>query len=53
MHCRIYYALKKIYEISEPSDNGNSKLSLLYNIIMLICIIVSMLPQAIKSDDVV
>ncbi|MCM1284757.1 MAG: ion transporter [Acetobacter sp.] len=45
--------LKKIYEIIEPSDNENSKVSSFYDIIMLICIIASMIPLAIKSDNMI
>ncbi|MCM1115444.1 MAG: ion transporter [Clostridium sp.] len=45
--------LKKIYEIIEPSDNESSKLSSLYDIIMMICIIASMIPLAIKADNII
>lgn len=45
--------LEKIYEIIEPSDDESSKLSSFYDIIMLICIIASMIPLAIKSDSVI
>lgn len=45
--------LKKVYEIIEPSDNENSKVSSLYDIIMLICIIASMIPLAIKADNII
>lgn len=45
--------LKKIYEIIEPSDNENSKVGSFYDIIMLICIIASMIPLAIKSDNMI
>lgn len=42
--------LNKIYEIIEPSDNESSKISAVYDIVMMICIIASMIPLAIKSD---
>ena len=42
--------LNKIYEIIEPSDNESSKISAVYDIVMMICIIASMTPLAIKSD---
>lgn len=45
--------LKKIYEIIEPSDNKSSRLSSVYDIVMLICIIASMIPLAIKSDSII
>lgn len=45
--------LKKIYEIIEPSDDESSKLSSVYDIVMLICIIASMIPLAIKSDNLI
>lgn len=45
--------LKKLFYIIEPSDNENSKLSSIYDIIMLICIIASMIPLAIKSDSLI
>ncbi len=53
LNCRINYMIKKIYEIIKPSDNESSKQSSLYDIIMLICIIASMIPLAIKSDSMV
>lgn len=43
--------LEKIYKIIEPSDNEGSKLSSIYDIVMLICIISSMISLAIKSDN--
>ena len=43
--------LNKIYEIIEPSDNESSKLSSVYDIVMLICIVASMIPLALKSDS--
>ena len=43
--------LKRIYDIIEPSDKSNSKLSAVYDIFMLICIIASMIPLAIKSNN--
>lgn len=45
--------LKNLYEIIEPSDNESSKLSSVYDIIMLICIIASMIPLAVKSDNMI
>lgn len=45
--------LKKIYDIIEPSDKSNSKLSAVYDIFMLICIIASMIPLAIKSNNII
>lgn len=45
--------LKNLYEIIEPSDNESSKLSSLYDIAMLICIIASMIPLAVKSDNII
>ena len=45
--------LKNLYKIIEPSDNDSSKLSSLYDIVMLICIIASMIPLAVKSDNII
>ncbi len=45
--------LEKMYEIIEPSDDKSSKLSSFYDIIMLICIVASMIPLAIKSDSII
>lgn len=45
--------LKNLYKIIEPSDNDSSKLSSLYDIAMLICIIASMIPLAVKSDSII
>lgn len=45
--------LKNLYEIIESSDNESSKLSSLYDIAMLICIIASMIPLAVKSDNII
>lgn len=45
--------LKNLYKIIEPSDNDSSKLSSLYDIAMLICIIASMIPLAVKSDNII
>lgn len=45
--------LKNLHEIIEPSDNESSKLSSLYDIAMLICIIASMIPLAVKSDNII
>lgn len=50
---RRIIVLNKIYEIIEPSDNESSKLSSVYDIVMLICIITSMIPLAIKSDSLI
>ena len=41
---------KKILEIIEPSTDENSKASSVYDIVMMICIIASMIPLAVKSD---
>lgn len=45
--------LKNLYEIIEPSDNESSNLSSLYDVVMLICIIASMIPLAVKSDSMI
>lgn len=45
--------LKRIYDIIEPSDKSNSKSSAVYDIFMLICIIASMIPLAIKSNNII
>lgn len=45
--------LEKIYEIIEPSNDKSSKLSSVYDITMLICIVASMIPLAIKSDSII
>lgn len=45
--------LKNLYEVIEPSNNENSKLSSIYDIAMLICIITSMIPLAVKSDSMI
>ena len=45
--------LKNLYEIIEPSDNESSKLSSFYDVVMLICIIASMIPLAVKSDSMI
>lgn len=45
--------LRKIYEIIEPSDNDSSMLLKIYDIIMLICIITSMIPIAVTSNAIV
>lgn len=42
--------LNKIYEIIEPSDNQSPKWSSVYDIIMLICIVASIIPLALKSE---
>lgn len=41
---------KKILEIIEPSTDENSKASSVYDIVMMICIIASMIPLAVKSN---
>ena len=41
---------KKIYEIIEPSDNGG-KLSNIYDFIMMATIVISIIPLAFKSDN--
>lgn len=45
--------LRNLYEIIEPSDNESSKLSSFYDIVMLICIITSMIPLAVKSNSMI
>ena len=46
--------LEKIFEIIEPSDEHNgTKASSVYDTIMLICIIASMVPLAFKSTNIV
>lgn len=45
--------LRNLYEIIEPSDNESSKLSSFYDIVMLICIITSMIPLAMKSNSMI
>lgn len=42
--------IKNIYKIIEPSDEESSKISSFYDIFMLICIIASMIPIAVKSE---
>lgn len=45
--------LKKVYEIIEPADDAvGTKWSSIYDTIMLICIIASMIPLAVKSDNI-
>lgn len=44
---------KRIYDIIEPSDKSASKLSAAYDIFMLICIVASMIPLAIKSNTII
>lgn len=43
--------LNKIYEIIEPSNDNGSKASQIYDIIMLICIVSSMVPITLKSTS--
>ncbi len=45
--------LKNLYEIIEPSDNESSKLSSFYDVVMLICIVSSMIPLAMKSESMI
>lgn len=45
--------LNKIYEIIEPSDNNGTRYSSIYDVVMLICIIASMVPLAVKSNAIV
>lgn len=42
---------RKIYDIIEPSEKSDSKPSATYDIFMLICIVASMIPLAIKSNN--
>lgn len=45
--------IKKLYEIIEPADDDiGSKWSTIYDIIMLVCIIASMIPLAFKSENI-
>lgn len=50
---RVIIMLQKLYEIIEPSGNESSKLSSVYDIVMLVSIIASMIPLALKSDAAV
>ena len=45
--------LKQLYEIIEPADENVSKWSSVYDVVMLICIVASMVPLAIKSEHAV
>lgn len=45
--------LRKIYKIIEPSDNDSSILLKIYDIIMLVCIVASMIPIAVKSNSAI
>ena len=45
--------LKQLYEIIEPADENVSKWSSVYDVVMLICIVASMIPLAIKSEHTV
>lgn len=45
--------LNKIYEIIEPSDNNGTRYSSIYDVVMLVCIIASMVPLAVKSNAIV
>ena len=45
--------IEKIYNMIEPSEERNSALSSAYDVVMLVCIVVSMIPLAIKSDSAV
>lgn len=44
---------KKIYNMIEPSDDANSKLSSIYDIVMLVSIIASLIPLLSKADNMV
>ncbi len=45
--------LKKLYGIIEPADENVSKWSSVYDVVMLICIVASMIPLAIKAEHTV
>lgn len=45
--------IKKLYEVIESPADTNSKLSSLYDIVMFICIVLSVIPLAIKSNSTV
>lgn len=45
--------LNKIYKMIEPAENENSKTSNFYNIIMLICIFMSLATLAVKAESFV
>ena len=42
--------LKQLYEIIEPADGNVSKWSSVYDVVMLIRIVASMVPLAIKTE---
>ena len=42
---------RKVLEIIEPSTDENSKASSIYDVIMMICIIASMIPLAVKGNN--
>lgn len=42
--------MQKLYEIIEPADEDVSKWSSVYDVVMLICIVASMIPLAVKSE---
>lgn len=45
--------LKKLFEIIEPADENVSKWSSVYDAVMLFCIVISMIPLAVKTDHLV
>ena len=45
--------MRKLYEIIEPADQDVSKWSSVYDVVMFICIVVSMIPLAIKSEHTI
>ena len=53
MEIEIKIMLNKIYEIIEPSENNGTRYSSIYDVGMLICIIASMVPLAVKSNAIV
>lgn len=44
---------KKLYSVIEPLQDNTSKVGTAYDILMMICIIASMIPLAVKSDNIV
>ena len=45
--------MRKLYEIIEPTDQDVSKWSSVYDVVMFICIVASMIPLAIKSEHTI
>lgn len=45
--------LNTIYEMIEPADDNGNKWSSIYDCLMLICIVASMIPLAVKSENTV